>query len=196
MEVVRQAPIVHFPLSAPFSASPPLQWARPSTISPNTANQSKMVHGGSRLILCRYDSDSASAPWSSSTPDVATAITPAAPPPVIKRRKRYRKLYPGETKGITEEMRFVAMRLRNVNGKKYTDDEEEEEEDNDTKDSTLGKATSDEDEDEKGDDGDTETWQPSMEGFLKYLVDSEVVFNTVERIVDDSNDVACEFSFR
>ncbi|KAL6316060.1 hypothetical protein AAG906_015567 [Vitis piasezkii] len=39
------------------------------------------------------------------------------------------------------------------------------------------------------DDGDG-TWQPSMEGFLKYLVDSKLIFNTVDRIIDDSQDVS------
>jgi heme oxygenase (biliverdin-producing, ferredoxin) len=40
------------------------------------------------------------------------------------------------------------------------------------------------------------TWQPSMEGFLEYLVDSKLVFETVERIVNESSDEACEFCFR
>ncbi|XP_020690987.1 probable inactive heme oxygenase 2, chloroplastic isoform X2 [Dendrobium catenatum] len=35
----------------------------------------------------------------------------------------------------------------------------------------------------------TATWQPSMEGFLNYLVDSKLVFETLERIVEDSTDV-------
>ncbi|GFP94537.1 probable inactive heme oxygenase 2 chloroplastic [Phtheirospermum japonicum] len=61
-------------------------------------------------------------------------------------------------------MRFVAMKLRNS-----------EKEDN---------------KEEKNDGGDEDTWQPSMEGFLKYLVDSELVFRTVERIVDESSDVS------
>ena len=81
-------------------------------------------------------------------------------------------------------MRFVAMRLRNVKGKKYTKDslsEDEKEDDN------LGS-----DNDNDGDDDGGVTWQPSMEGFLNYLVDSKLVFNTVERIVDESSHVACE----
>ncbi|KAL8487866.1 hypothetical protein ACS0TY_024246 [Phlomoides rotata] len=77
-----------------------------------------------------------------------------------RRRRRYRKQYPGEKKGITEEMRFVAMKLRN---------------------SKSGAADKGEIE---------ETWQPSMEGFLKYLVDSKLVFSTIERIVDESTDVS------
>ncbi|KAH7654623.1 Heme oxygenase (biliverdin-producing) protein [Dioscorea alata] len=85
----------------------------------------------------------------------------AAPPPastVLSKRKRYRKMCPGEAEGIAQEMRFVAMRLRNSHSS--TDD----------------------------DGGDL--WQPSMDGFLKYLVDSKLVFDTVERIVDESADVS------
>lgn len=40
-----------------------------------------------------------------------------------------------------------------------------------------------------------ETWIPSLEGFVKCLVDSKLVFDTVERIVDESSDVACECFF-
>jgi len=92
-------------------------------------------------------------------------------PPVLKKRKRYRKEYPGERKGITEELRFVAMKLRNDKGSKSPP-------------SDQGKSNS----------GDG-SWEPSMEGFLKYLVDSKLVFETLERIVEDSSDVYCEFSF-
>ncbi|KAI3460252.1 hypothetical protein Pfo_016915 [Paulownia fortunei] len=110
------------------------------------------------------------------------------PPPVKRKRRRYRKQYPGEKKGITEEMRFVAMKLRNsgkvkckrnaaVNGES---DEEETENEGEKEDNP----------EENNDDGNGETWQPSMEGFLKYLVDSELVFRTVERIVDESSDVS------
>lgn len=71
------------------------------------------------------------------------------------------------------------MRLRNVNGKKLdlsgdnTENEKEEEEDDD--------------DEVKG-----ETWKPSKEGFLKYLVDSKLVFDTIERIVDESENVSCK----
>ncbi|CAL0323775.1 unnamed protein product [Lupinus luteus] len=85
-----------------------------------------------------------------------------SPPPVLKKRNRYRKMYPGESTGITEEMRFVAMKLRN------------------TKAQDRG----------EGEGGDSDTWQPSMEGFLNYLVDSKLVFDTVERIVDESENVS------
>uniref|UniRef100_A0A7C9EEK9 Heme oxygenase (Biliverdin-producing) n=2 Tax=Opuntia streptacantha TaxID=393608 RepID=A0A7C9EEK9_OPUST len=86
-------------------------------------------------------------------------------PPVLKKRKRYRKEYPGERKGIAEELRFVAMKLRNDKGSKSPP-------------SDQGKSNS----------GDG-SWEPSMEGFLKYLVDSKLVFETLERIVEDSSDV-------
>lgn len=107
---------------------------------------------------------------------------------------RYRKQYPGESKGITEEMRFVAMKLRNINGKKLntnsnnssSDDDDGDGENNDN--APVEDNTSESDAD--GDGGETETWRPSLEGFIKYLVDSKLVFDTVERIVDESNDVA------
>ncbi|KAI3465405.1 hypothetical protein Pfo_022068 [Paulownia fortunei] len=96
---------------------------------------------------------------------------------------------PGEKKGVTEEMRFVAMKLRNSGKRKSkgnsaaggeTDEEEVE------NDGEKGNNFSE----KNDDDEDGETWQPSMEGFLKYLVDSRLVFSTVERIVDESSDVS------
>ncbi|KAL0696055.1 hypothetical protein Bca4012_063235 [Brassica carinata] len=96
----------------------------------------------------------------------------AVPSSPKKKRTKYRKQYPGESVGITEEMRFVAMRLRNVNGKKAdpANDKEQEEEDDD--------------------ELEGETWSPSKEGFLNFLVDSKLVFDTIERIVDESEDVS------
>ncbi|TQD73351.1 hypothetical protein C1H46_041111 [Malus baccata] len=116
-------------------------------------------------------------------------------PPVVRRRMRYRKQYPGESKGITEEMRFVAMKLRNINGKKLSTNSNNSSPDDDDGDggndnNALAGYNSSESEAD-GDGGETETWQPSLEGFIKYLVDSKLVFDTVERIVDESNDVAC-----
>lgn len=108
------------------------------------------------------------------------------PPPVKRRRRRYRKQYPGETNGITEEMRFVAMKLRN-NGKSKSG-----------RASAVVSESDGEEQSEKekrNNDGIGETWQPSIEGLLKYFVDSKLVFSTVERIVDESTDVSCEFVF-
>ena len=123
------------------------------------------------LILCCSGSNTSS---------ISTTTT-TSPPPIIKRRKRYRRQYPGESIGITEEMRFIAIRLRNIKGKKYTKDSLNEDKE---KDNNLA---SDNDGDDRG-----VMWEPSMEGFLNYLVDSKLVFNTVERIVDESSHVACE----
>lgn len=100
-------------------------------------------------------------------------------PPVLKKRKRYRKEYPGERKGITEEMRFVAMKLRNDQGSRFSG----------------YSASSDDDKSDDGDDtGATGkcdgTWEPTIEGFVKYLVDSKLVFEALERVVEDSNDVS------
>ncbi|XP_057786293.1 probable inactive heme oxygenase 2, chloroplastic [Salvia miltiorrhiza] len=102
------------------------------------------------------------------------------PSPVKRRRRRYRKQYPGEVNGITEEMRFVAMKLRN-NGKPKS-----------RRASSVGSKRDGEDlkiESEKGGNN-GEAWQPSIEGFMKYLVDTKLVFTTVERIVDESTDVS------
>ncbi|CAA0830295.1 Probable inactive heme oxygenase 2-chloroplastic [Striga hermonthica] len=106
---------------------------------------------------------------------------PPPPPPVRQQRRRYRKAYPGEKEGITEEMRFVAMRLRNSGkSKSRANSNGVESEKNNEVDGDA----------EEKDDGDGDEWQPSMEGFLKYLVDSELVFRTVESIVDESTDVS------
>jgi hypothetical protein len=71
------------------------------------------------------------------------------------------------------------MKLRNIKGKKYTDDQQQE-------------PNSPSDNVDNDDNDGVMTWQPNMEGFLKYLVDNKLVFDTVERIVDESSHVACE----
>ncbi|KAJ8538052.1 hypothetical protein K7X08_014592 [Anisodus acutangulus] len=114
--------------------------------------------------------------------DEVTSITK---PKVKRKRRRYRKQYPGEKKGITEEMRFVAMKLRNSKGKKVSECDDE------MKDSDGYELEQDDEDDIGGGGGGAEeTWEPSMEGFIKYLVDSKLVFSTIERIVDESNDVS------
>ena len=96
------------------------------------------------------------------TTTIAVSSAPGSTSPVVKKRKRYRKAYPGESRGLAEEMRFVAMRLRN--DEKVREIEEKE------------------------------TWKPSTQGFLKYLVDTNLVFETLENTVDQSEDVACKKS--
>ncbi|EOA33315.1 hypothetical protein CARUB_v10021693mg [Capsella rubella] len=67
------------------------------------------------------------------------------------------KIYPGETKGFVEEMRYVVMRLHPrahaSEGKK---------------------------------DGPVSPWSFTIEGYLKFLVDSKLVFDTLETIVHES----------
>ncbi|EEF52449.1 conserved hypothetical protein [Ricinus communis] len=121
---------------------------------------------------------------SNSSSSISTAAATNMGPPVIKKRKRYRKPYPGEKKGITEEMRFVAMRLRNVKGK-YTHKSISSDDENDV---VSNKEEKEESEGEG--EGEGERWVANMEGFVKYLVNSKLVFDTVERIVDKSDDVS------
>lgn len=72
-----------------------------------------------------------------------------------------KKKYPGEAKGFVEEMRFVAMKL-------HTKDQAKEgEKESDAK--PIAK------------------WEPSIEGYLKFLVDSKIVYDTLESIVDKAS---------
>ncbi|KAK2992302.1 hypothetical protein RJ640_020295 [Escallonia rubra] len=132
------------------------------------------------------------APTTTPPPESDPPAANNTPPPIRRRRRRYRKQYPGEKNGITEEMRFVAMKLRNNNAKKGSkkenesdiSDEENDDEGVDESDESVSLG-----EEEDG-GGCGEIWQPSMAGFVKYLVDSKHVFETVERIVDESSDVS------
>ncbi|KAK1264436.1 hypothetical protein QJS04_geneDACA016133 [Acorus gramineus] len=69
-----------------------------------------------------------------------------------------KKRYPGEAKGFVEEMRFVAMKLHT------RDQAKEGEKESDAQ--PIGK------------------WEPSVEGYLRFLVDSKVVYDTLESIVE------------
>ncbi|XP_071729523.1 heme oxygenase 1, chloroplastic-like [Rutidosis leptorrhynchoides] len=72
--------------------------------------------------------------------------------------EKSKKKYPGEGKGFVEEMRFVAMKL-------HTKDQAKEGE-KEAQDKPLPK------------------WEPTVEGYLKFLVDSKLVYDTLEKIVD------------
>uniref|UniRef100_A0ACD5XL62 Uncharacterized protein n=1 Tax=Avena sativa TaxID=4498 RepID=A0ACD5XL62_AVESA len=145
-----------------------------------------------------------------SPPAEAQSVRPPKP-------RRYPKQFPGEAVGVAEEMRFVAMRLRNPKrttlkdntrsagaagdheseelGHEMKEDEDNIEEDEDEED---GSEEEEEEEEEEGnhevaDEGDVEVqeeWMPSIEGFVRYLVDCKLVFDTVERVVAGSTDVA------
>ncbi|GAB2252842.1 hypothetical protein Droror1_Dr00005689 [Drosera rotundifolia] len=108
------------------------------------------------------------------TTTTSTPITESpessSPPTKTKKKVRYRKPFPGETKGITEELRFVAMRLRNERDK--------------VKQKEGG---------EEGEGEEWVEWESTVKGLLKYLVDSKVVFATVEGVVEESEDVALAY---
>lgn len=72
-----------------------------------------------------------------------------------------KKRYPGEGKGFVEEMRFVAMKL-------HTKDQAKEGEKEANK-TPLPK------------------WEPSIDGYLRFLVDSKLVYDTLEKIVDKAD---------
>ncbi|CAN6284466.1 unnamed protein product [Urochloa humidicola] len=92
-------------------------------------------------------------------------------------------------------MRFVAMRLRNP--KRTTIKEEPGPEGADS--GADAEALEEDDDDggvreehEKEEDGELVEgeWMPSVKGFVRYLVDSKLVFDTIERVVAESTDVA------
>eukprot|EP01018_Ginkgo_biloba_P010886 Gb_21799 [translate_table: standard] len=77
-----------------------------------------------------------------------------------------KKRYPGEAKGFVEEMRFVAMKLHTKDVAKEGEKEPDAE--------PIGK------------------WEPTIEGYLKFLVDSKLVYDTLEKIVQKATHPACE----
>ncbi|KAI7734151.1 hypothetical protein M8C21_014120 [Ambrosia artemisiifolia] len=72
-----------------------------------------------------------------------------------------KKRYPGERKGFVEEMRFVAMKLHTKDQAKEGEKEAQEK--------PLTK------------------WEPSVDGYLRFLVDSKLVYDTLEKIVDKAD---------
>ncbi|KAK9162968.1 hypothetical protein Syun_003870 [Stephania yunnanensis] len=135
------------------------------------------------------------------TTTTTTTSTNAAPAPVIRKRKRYRKLCPGESKGIVEEMRFVAMRLYTNNSTTTSNSNSNSNSSSDGDESGIDNCNNDggnnnnnnNNYDSNDCDGEKETWVPNIEGFVKYLVDSELIFRTIERIVDESDNIACTY---
>lgn len=72
-----------------------------------------------------------------------------------------KKRYPGEAKGFVEEMRFVAMKLH-----------------------TKDQAKEGEKEVTKPEEQKITKWEPSADGYLRFLVDSKLVYDTLEGIID------------
>ncbi|CAM8928995.1 hypothetical protein QQ045_022798 [Rhodiola kirilowii] len=88
------------------------------------------------------------------TPMRAMVISSTAAAEKEKEKKRY----PGEAKGFVEEMRFVAMKL-------HTRDQAKEGE-------------------KQSEAPPVAKWEPSVNGYLQFLVDSKLVYDTLEGIVD------------
>lgn len=81
------------------------------------------------------------------------------------------KSYLGESKGFVEEMRFVAMKLH-----------------------TVEQAKEGEKEVSQPEERSVVKWEPTFDGYLRFLVDSKLVFDTLETIVSNAAYPYCEFS--
>jgi heme oxygenase len=82
---------------------------------------------------------------------------------VVSATTAEKKRHPGESKGFVEEMRFVAMRLHTKDQAKEGEKEVKEPEE---------KAVT--------------KWEPTVDGYLRFLVDSKIVYDTLEKIVQDA----------
>ncbi|XP_010541919.1 PREDICTED: heme oxygenase 1, chloroplastic-like [Tarenaya hassleriana] len=77
--------------------------------------------------------------------------------------EKQKKRYPGEAKGFVEEMRFVAMKLH-----------------------TKEQAKEGEKETKSPEEQSVKKWEPTIEGYLRFLVDSKLVYDTLEGIIDNA----------
>ncbi|CAN8246935.1 unnamed protein product [Cochlearia groenlandica] len=96
---------------------------------------------------------------SPSSSSSSTVVIVAATTAAEKQKKRY----PGESKGFVEEMRFVAMRLHTKEQAK-----EGEKETNSPEERPVAK------------------WEPTVDGYLQFLVDSKLVYDTLEGVIDQA----------
>ncbi|KAM1321410.1 hypothetical protein PS2_014098 [Malus domestica] len=83
--------------------------------------------------------------------------------------EKAKKRYPGEAKGFVEEMRFVAMKLH-----------------------TRDQAKEGEKEVKEPHEGLVAKWEPTVDGYLKFLVDRLLVYDTLEEIVEKASFPSCE----
>lgn len=97
----------------------------------------------------------------------AMVVASAASTPAAETPNK--KRYPGEAKGFVEEMRFVAMRLHTRDQAKEGEKEADAQ--------PIGK------------------WQPSIEGYLRFLVDSKLVYDTLDSILAKAVYPSCESLF-
>ncbi|CAN1216828.1 Heme oxygenase 1, chloroplastic [Linum perenne] len=84
--------------------------------------------------------------------------------------EKQKKRYPGEAKGFVEEMRFVAMKLH-----------------------TREQAKEGEKEVKKPEEQAIPKWEPTVDGYLRFLVDSKLVYDTLEQIVHSALHPICKF---
>lgn len=85
-----------------------------------------------------------------------------------------KKRYPGEAKGFVEEMRFVAMKLH-----------------------TKEQAREGEKEVKEPEERSVTKWEPTVDGYLRFLVDSKLVYDTLEGIIEKAPFPSCKcFLFR
>lgn len=94
---------------------------------------------------------------------VVRAVLDSAAPEKPKPKQRY----PGESKGFVEEMRFVAMKL-------HTKDQAKEGE-------------------KQADVQPVAKWEPTITGYIRFLVDSKKVYDTLESIVAKATHPSCIF---
>ncbi|CAN6882022.1 hypothetical protein Bca4012_071961 [Brassica carinata] len=83
---------------------------------------------------------------------IAATTAPAA-------SEKQKKRYPGESKGFVEEMRFVAMKLH-----------------------TKEQAKEGEKETKSPEERPVAKWEPTVDGYLRFLVDSKLVYDTLEEL--------------
>ncbi|KAG9142177.1 hypothetical protein Leryth_007618 [Lithospermum erythrorhizon] len=89
---------------------------------------------------------------------MVVVVSSSATTPAEAAPEKSNKRYPGEGKGFVEEMRFVAMKLHTKDQAKEGEKEPQ------------GKPVA--------------KWETSVEGYLKFLVDSKLVYDTLEGIMD------------
>lgn len=94
-------------------------------------------------------------------------VTMASAGTAASSPEKSKKRYPGEAKGFVEEMRFVAMKLHTRDQAKEGEKEPQ------------GQPVA--------------KWEPTVEGYLKFLVDSKLVYDTLETIVGRASFPECEF---
>lgn len=114
-------------------------------------------------VLIKPQAHFLSLPISSFRPKQSRMVVVSATTAAEKPKKRY----PGEAKGFVEEMRFVAMKLHTKDQAKEGEKEPQ------------GQPIA--------------RWDPSVEGYLRFLVDSKLIYDTLEGIVEKAAFPECEY---